>query len=72
MIKAVEEISEWRVFIASDFSTHPEHDSSVEWEFSDGTRISAIYGKGLVWSDDSLPKQLPPNGVQRWRYTPRD
>jgi hypothetical protein len=67
MVEAIEEPNEWREFILSDPSTHPNNESDVEFEFVDGTRISGMYGAGWVWHNDRSPN-VQPNSVQKWRY----
>jgi len=71
MAETEEQPNEWRMFVPSDPTTHPEHDSNVEWEFNDGTRMSGVYGAGWVWPVDRLPDN-PSKGAQRWRYRPRE
>jgi hypothetical protein len=72
MVNATEESNEWRAFIPSDLNTHPMDESDVEFELVEGTRISGRYRKGLVHHNDRVPKQLPPDGAQKWRYKPRE
>ena len=69
MVEAIEEPNEWREFILSDPSTHPDNESDVEFEFVDGTRISGTYGAGWIWHNDRSPN-VQPNSVQKWRYKP--
>jgi hypothetical protein len=69
--------NEWTVFVLSDPSTHPEDESDVEWEFAEGIRAVgrySSYSKQIRFHEDNphVPKQRPPNDVQRWRYDPRE